>query len=68
MIDSQNIFDQPVKNNWRTYDSIRKNAIGQADDYTTGCLLDYNYFNNYYKMIGIDLTKQEALDADTKAI
>ena len=47
---------------------FEKNATGQADDYTTGCLLDYNYFNNYYKMIGIDLTKQEALDADTKAI
>ena len=46
-IDGQNIFDQPLKNNLRTYDNIRKIAIGQGDDYTTACLLDYNYFINY---------------------
>ena len=68
MIDGQNFFDQPIKNNVVTYDSIRKIAIGQRDDYTTGCLLDYNYFKNYYKMIAIDLSKQQALDADPKAI
>ena len=45
MIDGQNFSDQPIKNNLRTYDKIRKIAIGQRDDYTTGCLLDYNYFN-----------------------
>ena len=52
----------------RTYDDIRKIAIGQEDDYTTGCLLDYNYFKKYYKMIATDLSKQQALDADPKAI
>ena len=36
--------------------------------YTALCLLDYNYFNNYYKMIVIELSKQQALDADPKAI
>ena len=41
---------------------------GQKDDYTNSCLLDYNYFNKYYKMIAIDLSKQQALDADPKAI
>ena len=51
-----------------TYDTIQKIATGHGDDYTTGCLLDYNYFNNYYKMIAIDLSKQQALDADPKAI
>ena len=34
--------------------SIQKIATGQGDDYTTGCLLDYDYFKNYYKMIAID--------------
>ena len=63
-----NAFDQPVKNNFRTYDNIQKITIGQRDDYATGCLLDYNYFNEYYKMIAIDLSKQPALDADPKAI
>ena len=61
-------FDQPVKCDVRTHNNIRKIATGQGDDYTTGCLLDYNYFNNYYKMIAIDISKQQALDADSKAI
>ena len=51
-----------------TYENIRKITIGQGDDYTTGCLLDYTYFKKYYKMIAIDLSKQQALDADPKAI
>ena len=50
------------------YENIRKIAIGQGDDYTTGCLLDYTYFKNYYKMISLDLSKQQALDTDPKAI
>ena len=68
MIDGKNIFDQPVKYNLKTYENIRKITTGQEDDYTGGCLLDYNYFNNYYQMIAIDLSKQQALDADPKAI
>ena len=55
-------FDQPVKNNKVTYENIRKIATGEGDDYTTGCLLDYNYFKKYYKMIAVDLNKQQALD------
>ena len=43
-------------------------TIGQGDDYTTSCLLDYTYFKEYYKMIAIDLSKQQVLDADPKAI
>ena len=42
--------------------------IGQEDAYATGCLLDYIYFKKYYKMIAIDLSKQQALDADPRAI
>ena len=52
----------------RTYDYIQKIATGHGDDYTTGCLLDYNYFNKHYNMIVIDLSKKLALDADPKAI
>ena len=47
---------------------IRKITIGQGDDYTIGCLLDYTYFKKYYKMIVVDLGKQQALDVDLKAI
>ena len=63
MIDGQTFFDQPVKNDSRTYENIRKNAIGQGDDYTTSCLLDYNYFKYYYKMIAVDFNEQQTLDA-----
>ena len=68
MIDGKSFFDQPVKKNKVTGENIRKIATGQEDDYTTGCLLDYIYFKNYYKMIVVDLSKQQALDADSKAI
>ena len=44
--------------------TIRKITIGEGDDYTTGCLLDNTYFKKYYNMIAVDLSKQEALDAD----
>ena len=41
--------------------NVRKIATGQGDDYATGCLLDYIYLKNYYKMIVVDLSKQQAL-------
>ena len=68
MINGENVFDQPIKNNKVTYENIRKIATGQGDDYTTGCLLDYPYFKDSYKMIALDLTKQQALDADPRAV
>ena len=68
MIDGKNVFDQPINDMIKTYENIRKITIGQGDDYTTGCLLDYTYFKKYCKMIGIDLSKQQALDADPKVI
>ena len=68
MINGENFFDQPIKNNKVTYENIRKIATGQGDDYTTGCLLDYPYFVDTYKTIGVDLSKQQALDADPRAI
>ena len=67
VIDWRNFFDQPVRNDLRTYDNIRKIAIGQGDEHTTGCLIDYPYFKNY-KVIPIDLSKQQNLDTDPKAI
>ena len=68
MIEGKNLFDQPVKNNKVTYEDVRKISTGQRDDYTTCCLLDYTYFKSYYKMIAVNLSKQQALDADPKAI
>ena len=57
-----------VSSNIWIYDSVRKITTDQWDDYTTVCLLDYNYFKNYNKMIAKDLSKQQALDTDMKAI
>ena len=52
----------------RTYDNIPVIATGQGDNYKTGCLLDYNYFNKNYKLTAIDCSKQQVLHADPKAI
>ena len=68
MINGKNCYDQSINNNLKTYGNIRKIATGKGDDYTTGCLLDYIYFKNCYKMIAVELSKQQALDADPKAI
>ena len=63
MKDGQNFFDQPVRNDLIN-DNIQKIATGQLDDYTTGCLLEYNCFKKY--KIAIYLSKQQALNADQK--
>ena len=67
MINLENFFDQPIKNNKVTYGNIRKIATGHGDGFTTGCLLDYLYFKDSYKLIAVDLSKQQALDADPRA-
>ena len=58
LIDGRNFLDQPIKDGLKTYDNIKKIAMSQGDDYTTGCLLDYVYFKEYYKLIAKDLSKQ----------
>ena len=60
-IGGRNLFDQPVENYLRTFDNNRKISIGQVHDYTTGFLLEYIYFQKYYKMIETDLSKQKHL-------
>ena len=68
MIDGKNFFDQPVNSMTKTCKNIRKIATDQGDDYASGCLLDYAYFKDQYKMIAIDLSKQQGLDVDPRAI
>ena len=68
MIDGQNVLDELAKNYLKAYYNMIKSSTGHMDQYTTGCLLDYFYFREHYKLIAIDLSKQPALDADTKAI
>ena len=61
-------LNQPIKNELKTYEHIRTIAAGQWDDHKTGCLLDYYYFKDYYKMTAIDLSKQHVLDTGPRAI
>ena len=71
MIDGKNLFDLIywlINSNLKTYENIRKIATGNGDDCTTCCLLDYSYFKENYKMIAIDLSKQQILDVDPRAI
>ena len=64
----EELFYQPVENDQITYDKMFKITTGQGDDYATVCLLDYSYSNNYYKMIPIDLIKQQVLEAYPKTL
>ena len=64
----RNFYDQPINDSVKQYDEIRKISTGQGDDYTTGCLLDFAYFEKNYRLIAVDLSKQKALDADSRAI
>ena len=68
IINGTNFYDQPIDSDIKRYKEIRKVATGQGEDYTTRCLLDYNYIKNHYKLIPIDLSRQKELDADPKAI
>ena len=65
--DETNFYDQPINNFKKYYDEVRKNSIGQGDDYTTGCLLGYAYFKDNYKLIAVGLNKRNPLDADPRA-
>ena len=66
IIDGRNFSDQPIKNDLKTYDNIRKIATGQGDDYTTSCLLDYPYFKEYYKLTQKQCNKLISLEIQKK--
>ena len=68
LIDGRNFYDQPFNDIIKQYNEVRKVSTGYGDDYTTGCLLDYAYFKDNYRLIAVDLNKQKALDADPRAI
>ena len=68
MVDGRNFYDQPIDDLIKKYDEVRKGSTGQGDNYTTGCLLDYAYFKDNYRLIAVDLSKEKASDADPRAI
>ena len=68
IIDGRKFYDYSIESNIEKYRALKKVMIGKGEDYTTGSLLDYNYFNKHYKLVVVDLSKQKELDADSTAI
>ena len=68
IIDERNFYDNPIESDNEQYRELKKVMIGKGEDYTTGSLLDYDYFNKHYKLVAVDLSKQKELDVDSRAI
>ena len=68
IIDGRNFYDNPIESDIEKYRELKKVMIGKGEDYTTGSLLDCNYFDKHYKLVAVDLSKQKELDADPRAI
>ena len=68
IIDGRNFYDNPTESHIEKYRELKKVIIGKGEDYTTGSLLNYNYFKEHYKLVAVDLSKQKELDAHPKAI
>ena len=68
IIDGRNFYDNPIESDIEKYRELKKVMIGKGEDYTTGSLLDSNYFKKHYKLVAVDLSKQKELDADPRAI
>ena len=68
LIDDRKFYDQSLHDQIKKYDEIRKITTEKGDDYTTGCLLDYQYFRNHYQLVTVDLSKKQELGADPRAI
>ena len=68
IIDERNFYDNPIENDIEKYRELKKVMIGKGEDYTTGSLLDFKYFDKHYKLVAVDLSKQKELDADPRAI
>ena len=67
IIDGRNFYDNPIESDIEKYRELKKVMIGKGEDYTTGYLLDFNYFDKHYKLVTVDLSKQKELDADPRA-
>ena len=68
IIDGRSFYDNPIESDIENYRELEKVMIGKGEDYTTGSLLDFNYFDKHYKLVAVDLSKQKELDADPRAI
>ena len=68
IIDGRNFYDNPIESDIEKYRELKKVMIGKGEDYTTGSLLNFNYFDKHYKLVAVDLSKQKELDVDPRTI
>ena len=68
IIDGRNFYDNPIESDIEKYRELKTVMIGKGEDYTTGSLFDFNYFDKQYKLVEVDLPKQKELDAYPRAI
>ena len=59
IIDGRNFYDNPIESDIENYRELKKVMIGKGEDYTTGSLLDFNYFDKHYELVAVDLSKQK---------
>ena len=59
IINGKNFYDQPIDSEIKRYEDIRKLTIEQGEDYTTGCLVGYDYIKNHYRIIAVDLSRKK---------
>ena len=62
------MYDQPIYDQIKKYDEIRKITTGQRNDYTKECLLDCQYFRDHYQLIVVDLSEQKESDVNPRVI
>ena len=68
IVNGNNLYDQTINCDVKRYEEIKKLTTGPGNDYTTGCLLDYEYIKNHCRLIAVELSRQKELDAHLKAI
>ena len=68
LIDGRNFYDQNVNDSITRYTELLKFNTGRSEDYSTGCLISYNYYVKDYNIATIGLSHQAGLNSDTKVI
>ena len=68
LVDDRNFYGQPINDQIKKYDELRKVMTGKGDDYTTGSVLDYFCFLNHYQIIAVNLSQQKELDVDPRCV
>ena len=66
LVDGRNFYDQNVNSSIVRYNELLKMTTGRSEDYSTGCLLDYDYYIKDFNIVGIDLSRQAVIDSDPK--